>query len=236
MSTPYGLNLAESCLTCKLRCWKFFCALPPASLAALERIKFSSLLPKRSTLFVAGQRPSGVHLVCAGRVKLWAKGKHRRTMIVKVATEGELLGLHACVCGTAHEFTAETVQPSEVVFVRREDFLRFVQQDEHACMKSAETLARHRQEAYEMVRSRRLGQSARGRLARLLLEVAAGCGRPGAVLDTGLTQTEIAQAIGMSRETVWRQVCELRKRGIAILEGTILRVQDSAALKRLAGR
>jgi CRP-like cAMP-binding protein len=52
----------------------------------------------------------------------------------------------------------------------------------------------------------------------------------------GLTHKEIAQAIGMSRETVWRQLCEFRKNGIATLRGSILRIQDRAALARLAGR
>jgi CRP-like cAMP-binding protein len=238
MSAPYGLDLSESCLRCKLRCAKFFCALPAASLASLEKIKFASLLPKGSTLFVAGQQPSGVYLVCAGKVKLCTRGKDRRTiLIVKIAAGGELLGLHGCVTGAAHEFTAETVQPAQVVFFRRDDFLQFLRQDGQACMRAAQMLGRLCREAHEMLRSRRLKQPASRRLARLLLEVAASEGdRPGAVLDTGLSNKEIAQAIGMSRETVWRQVCDLRKSGIAILEGTILRIQDPAALKRLAGR
>lgn len=237
MRSPYGLDLVESCLRCKLRCEKFFCALPAASLATLEKIKFASLLPKASTLFVAGQNAIGVHLVCAGKVKLWSRAKKGRgILIVKIAAAGELLGLHACVGRTPHEFSAETVQASEVVFFRRDDFLQFLQRDEHACLKAAEMLARHCQQADEIVRSRRLRHPASRRLARLLLEVAAAeCDGAGMLLDTGLTYTEIAQAIGMSRETVWRQVCDFRKRGIAALDGTMLRIQDAAALKRLAG-
>ena len=51
-----------------------------------------------------------------------------------------------------------------------------------------------------------------------------------------LTHKEMAQAIGMSRETVWRKLAEFRSRGIAILNGSVLLIQNKAELQRLAGR
>jgi CRP-like cAMP-binding protein len=71
-----------------------------------------------------------------------------------------------------------------------------------------------------------------------LLEIAAigHATREGIKVDVALTHKEIAQAIGMSRETVWRKLNEFREKGLAILEGSTLLIQNKAALKRLAGR
>jgi CRP/FNR family transcriptional regulator len=238
MSSPYGLELVESCLGCKLPCGESFCALPQQSLAAFEKIKLANLLPKGSTLYVAGQKPAGVFLVCVGKVKLCTDGSNGRTMIVRIAGPGEVLGLHACVLGTAHEFTAETVQASQIVFVRVEDLLAFLKKDDQACWKAAQVLSRECQEAHKIIRGVGLAHSASEKLARLMLDISAigQATRDGIRVDVALTHKEIAQAIGMSRETVWRKLNEFRKKGLAILEGSTLLIQNTAGLKRLAGR
>ena len=173
MSSPYGLELVESCLGCKLPCGESFCALPQQSLAAFENIKLANLLPKGSTLYVAGQKPGGIYLVCVGKVKLCTNGGNGRTMIVRIAGPGEVLGLHACVLGTPHELTAETVQASQIVFVRVEDFLAFLKQDDQACWKAAQVLSRECQEAHKIIRGVGLAHSASEKLARLMLEISA---------------------------------------------------------------
>jgi CRP/FNR family transcriptional regulator, cyclic AMP receptor protein len=49
-----------------------------------------------------------------------------------------------------------------------------------------------------------------------------------------LTHDEIAQIIGMSRETVSRTLADFRKRHIAVLHGSTLLIQNVAALRQLA--
>ena len=238
MSSPYGLELVESCLGCKLPRKRSFCALAQQSLETFEKIKFANLLPKGSTLYVAGQKAGGIYLVCAGKVKLCTKVSNARTMIVRIAGPGEVLGIHACLLGTPHEFTAETVQASQIVFVRVEDFVAFLNQDEQACWKAALALGRECQEAHKMIRGVGLAHSASERLARLMLDMSA-IGQAmgdGVRVEVALTQKEIAQAIGMSRETVWRKLNEFREKGLAVLDGSTLLIQNRAELKRLAGR
>src|SRR6478672_9761650 len=118
---PYGMELVESCLFCKLRTENFFCQLPPKTLEAFEKIKFPSSLPRNSVLFVEGQTPRGIYVLCKGRVKLSVNSSDGKTMILKIAEPGEVLGLHACVTAIPYELTAETVQPCQVVFIKRED-------------------------------------------------------------------------------------------------------------------
>ena len=70
MLTPYGLDIVESCLTCKMRAEHIFCDLQPAALQSFENIKYATAYPKGAVLFVEGQSPRGIFVLCKGRVKL----------------------------------------------------------------------------------------------------------------------------------------------------------------------
>jgi CRP/FNR family transcriptional regulator len=235
MPSPCGLELVESCVGCRRQRTGFFCNLPRHCLAAFEKIKFAYLLPKGSTLFVAGQMPGGVFLLCAGKVKLYVPADLGRARIIRIAGPGEVLGLHSCIASAPHEFTAETLQPCQIAAIRREDFLRWLHEDRDACWKTAQTLSRGCQMAYDILRGLVTRHSAREKLARLILDLAATGkpGRRGVRIKVSLTHQEIAQAMGMSRGTVWRKLTELRRHRIASMRRSTLVVRDLAALERL---
>ena len=68
--TPYGLQVIESCLSCPLVKDHVFCDLPQSALAALDEISSPAIYPKDAVLFVEGQDPRGVFVICHGRAKL----------------------------------------------------------------------------------------------------------------------------------------------------------------------
>src|SRR5215471_8484784 len=70
MKAPYGLQVIEECLTCPLVKDRIFCDLPRPTLAAMDAISSSATYPKDAILFVEGQDPRGVFVICNGRVKL----------------------------------------------------------------------------------------------------------------------------------------------------------------------
>ena len=237
MAVPYGLDIVESCLICKLRNESFFCSLPPSALTAFEKIKFPTALPRSSVLFVEGQMPRGIYMLCKGRVKLSVNSSEGKTMILKMAEPGEVLGLHACVSNTAYEITAETVQPCQVVFIKRDDFQRFLKEHGEACLNAAKHLSTDCADAYGMIRSIGLSHSASEKLARLLLELAADGEKTkdGVRVKLALTHEEIAQIIGTSRETVTRLLADFRKQEAAVLKGSTLLIKNRPALERLVG-
>jgi CRP/FNR family transcriptional regulator, cyclic AMP receptor protein len=237
MSSPYGLQITENCLICKLRQSGFFCDLPRPSLEALEKIKYASAFPQGAVLFVEGQAPRGIYIICSGRVKLSTTSRDGKTLILRIAESGEVLGLHATVSGKPYELTAETLQPCQLDFIRREDFLKFLQNHADACLNAAQHLSKNCQDAYEMIRSLGLSHSVSEKLARLLLEWSTdGDTTPeGIRIKVALTHEEIAQLIGTSRETVTRVLGEFREKKVAQLRGSTLVIQDKAALERLVG-
>src|SRR5215471_412916 len=217
MGTPYGIQITEDCLLCKLRTTGFFCQLPKESLHDLEKIKYASAYPQGAVLFVEGQAPRGVYIICGGRVKLSTTSRDGKTLILRIAQSGEVLGLHATVSGKPYELTAETLQPSQLDFVRREDFLRFLQNHGDACLNAAEHLSKNCQSAYEMIRSLGLSHSVSEKLARLLLEWSSDGDetKDGIRIKVALTHEEMAQLIGTSRETVTRVLGEFRDKQLA---------------------
>ena len=237
MSTPYGLQITENCVICKLRHSGFFCDLPKQSVEDLDKIKYASAFPPGAVLFVEGQSPRGVYIICSGRVKLTTTSRDDKTLILRIAEAGEVLGLHGTVSEKPHDLTAETLQPCQLDFVKRDDFLKFLQSHPDACLHAAQHLSQDCQSAYEMIRSLGLSHSVSEKLARLLLEWASGGEetKEGIRIKIALTHEEIAQLIGTSRETVTRVLGEFREKQFAQLRGSTLLIRNKAALEKLVG-
>ena len=137
---------------------------------ALESIKSTAAYPKGALLFVEGQNPRGVFVLCHGRAKLSTSSADGKTIILKIAEPGEILGLSATVSGKAYEVTAELMEPSQANFITRQDFLNFLRDHGDASLRVAEQLSQNYHSAYEEIRSLGLSHSASEKLAKLLLE------------------------------------------------------------------
>ena len=235
MHSPYGLEIVERCAGCRREEPHAFCKLPEPSLRALEALKYTTLYPRGALLFVEGQPGRGVYILCSGRVKLSATSRDARVIITRIARAGEILGLCATLSGGPYEVTAETLEPSQVNFVRAADFKRFLASNAEASLRAAEQLGRNYSAALEQVRLLGLSHSAAAKLARFLLEVEGSDGRAPAVrLRLALTHEEIGQRIGASRETVTRLFSEFKQENLIQVKGAVLQLNNRPALEALA--
>ena len=237
MPTPYGIELDESCIGCEKRDQRHFCALNAAALRGLDQLRFATVYPRGALLFVEGQAPRGVYLLCAGQVKLSTSSSDARVLITSLAGPGELLGLSAVVSGRPYEVTAETLEPSQVNFIGREDFLRFLSEHPEAALRAAAQLSDNYHAAFAQARLLGLSGTAAGKLARLLLECAARHGRPqgrSTALRLTLTHEEIGQLIGASRETVTRLFTDFKGQRLIEVRGSTLVLLDCPGLEAVA--
>ncbi|HEX8814432.1 MAG TPA: Crp/Fnr family transcriptional regulator [Terriglobales bacterium] len=235
-NSPYGMPIVDDCGSCKLRCNSFFCSLSNDSLRDLDAIKHTTSYPEGALVFVEGQAARGVFVLCQGRAKLMATSRDGRTLILKIAEPGEILGLHAVVGGTAYEVTVETLQPSQLAFIGRDEFVKYIKTHGDACLHAAQHLSRDCQAAYDSMRSIGLSHSVTEKLARLLLQWSSNARVVDGALRTklALTHEEIAQLIGSSRETVTRTLADFKKRHVAELHGSTLLIWKRAELEGLA--
>ena len=236
MPTPYNLDIHHSCQTCPVRKERPFCNLSDKTVATLDAIKFTSVYPKGSLLFVEGEKPRGVFVVCTGKVKLTTSSAEGKTLIVKVAQAGEILGVSAAVTNTPYQISAETAEPAQVNFIKREDFLLLMTQERDAAMHIAHQLSEDYHAAQREIRSLGLSQTTGEKLARLVLDWCDAEGeqtQKGIRLKVLLTHEEIAQMIGSTRETVTRLLTQLKSRKLIEMKGSTMFVGSRAALEQM---
>jgi CRP/FNR family transcriptional regulator, cyclic AMP receptor protein len=236
MRTPYGLDIIESCVGCKASRDGFFCRFSQQPLRSLDEVSHHTVMPGGAVLFVEGQKPRGVFILCSGTVRLSTISKEGKMLVLKQATAGEVLGLSAALSDTNYEVTAETVTPCQLNFVGRQDLVNLLHSESEMGVQSAVWLSREFQSVYREIHGLVLARSSQGRLARLLLS---SCTPPGdspskeVPAGTDMTHEEMAQRIGTSRETVTRWLTELKKKKLIRSDGDTLFIRDYAGLESM---
>lgn len=236
MPSPYNLALVEHCSNCPQRETNGgFCNMAAEPVEALDTMKFTGAYPKGALLFVEGEQPRGVFVLCRGQAKLTTTSSDGRTLIVKIANPGEILGVSAAMLGRPYEVSAETLEASQVSFIRRDDFLRFLSAYPEACMHTAQQLSEKYEAAQREIRSLGLAHTTSEKLARLLLSwTSAGEETPqGTRLQVLLTHEEIGQMIGTTRETVTRLLSEFKRQKLISVKGSSFFLTGKAELREM---
>jgi len=219
MPSPYNLNAEEKCTVCE-------------TLGVPDTIKFTTVYPKGSLLYVEGERPRGVFILCKGRVKLTTSSSEGKTLITKMSETGEILGAGETILGNPYQVSAETVEPCQVTFVRREDFMRLLNERPDTCMRTVQQLSAMVMSAQREIRSLGLSQTTTEKLAKLILNWCDnGETTPkGIRLKVLLTHEEIGQMVGTTRETVTRVFSEFKRRKIIDVKGSTFLVPQTRGL------
>jgi CRP/FNR family transcriptional regulator len=235
MRAPYGLNILDNCLTCPVREEHLFCNLPPPALQKLNEIKSTAVYPKGAVLFIEGQQPRGVFVLCTGKVKLSTSSSEGKTVITKISDAGDVLGLNASISNHSYEVTAEMIEPGQANFIPRDDLLRFLGEHGEVALRVAQQLSSNYYTAYEEIRMLGLTSSPGEKFAKLLLswypEKQQVNGQ--AQIKLTLTHEEIAEMIGTTRETVSRLFSEFKKKRLLEAKGSTLILRSKLALEKM---
>jgi CRP/FNR family cyclic AMP-dependent transcriptional regulator len=236
MKVPYGLNLSDNCCDCSHSRPGFFCAFSGPVRQFLNQCSHKSTLPAGAVLFVEGQSPRGMFILCAGRVNLSTTSRDGKILILRTAEAGEALGLSAAISDLGYETTAETSTPCRVNFVERKYLLEMLESSSEVGLHTSQCLSRAFHSAYHDIRDLVLTRSSAGKLAKLLLAqtVNPHMGASDVRIHSFMTHEEMAQRIGASRETVTRLLSDLRRRQLIHFDGPTLVIHDRNALEALA--
>jgi CRP/FNR family transcriptional regulator, cyclic AMP receptor protein len=237
MKVPGTFKTQEDCLGCVWRSEGFFCDLPNSELRQFSSYKITHAYPRGTALFTEGQPANGVYMLCAGRVKLSTYSEEGRSLIVRVAEPGEILGLSACVAGVTHEGSAQVIADCQVNFVRRSEFLSLLKNNSAAAMNAIRELSHLYHKAHAQICSLGLSVSAGDKLAKLLLDWSKKCddGGAGVSIEMLYTHEEVAEMIGTSRETVTRMLKIFKDRGLIQIIGPHLLIPDKRRLRGAIG-
>jgi CRP-like cAMP-binding protein len=193
--------------------------------------------PAGTVLFRQGELPHEIWFLFAGAVKLAVDSGDGRRFIVRIAREGELLGLAPAFASCAHQTTAEAGAVCDVGAARSVEFLEFLEKYPEAFRAAAQEMGRAYNQTCMRLRIMGVHFRVTARMAGLLLEWAENGSdtERGVRIYVGLTHEEIGQCIGTTRETVSRILRELERRRIIETEGATLTILNRGALEECAG-
>ncbi|HJQ37228.1 MAG TPA: Crp/Fnr family transcriptional regulator [Thermoanaerobaculia bacterium] len=233
----YGIEVCNSCNACQWRNDDFFCQFDPETLKAFDSITFTNVYPENSVLYAESETPQGLFILCYGQVKLTISAAGSgKTLIKRIVQSGEVLGLSSVLSGNPYKATAETVRPSQLKFVKRDDFLRFYAEHRDVSFNIARQLIEECESDADQIRNLGLANSAAERLAQLLLAWSEESGSPSASgmrFPVMMTHEEISQLIGTSRETVTRLLKRFREQKILTVRRSSMTLHKRDELEEL---
>ena len=230
-------NVGHDCLTCPVRGEHSFCDLSLSSLADLNKVTCRASYLKGAKLFHEGQPAAGVFVLCAGTAKLWTSSSNGRTIIVRIARLGEVLGLNAAISGRCYGVSAEMMEPGQANFIPCESLLELMKDHSEVAVRITEQLSAVYYTAHDEVCTLGLTTHPAERLAKLLLSWTTNArqkdgGDDSLPVKLTLNHEEIGQTIGAARQTVTRVLSEFRRRQMLQLTKSALWIQDRPALEK----
>jgi CRP/FNR family transcriptional regulator, cyclic AMP receptor protein len=169
-------------------------------------------------LFSQDDPPSGIWFVESGAIRLYASDADGREQTLQVVRAGASFNEVPFFDLGPEPATAQVVEPSKLLVLpveRREEILRAAPELAIAAAASFAFRLRQSIALVEDLSFRQLG----GRVARVLLQAVAP--HPGVGAGSGgrpLTQREIAEMVGSSREVVARTLRQLEREGLIRVE------------------
>src|SRR5438132_54375 len=202
-----------------------------------EPVALGKLYPRNAVLFSEGDTARGAYVLRTGGAKISISSADGKKLIMRIARPGDVLGLYAGLTGRPFEATAEMVEGGRIDFISRTDLLNLMGRQQSFSSDLVEMFSRQFSELVDNTRILLLSQSALEKLARLIVRWGRDFGErtgEGIRVQILLTQEEIAQIIGASRETVTRLFSTLKRDKIISVKRDALWIRDSEALISVA--
>lgn len=234
--TPYGLPIIESCLTCVVREERLFCGLSAEVLSELNNLRRTASYPEGALLYVEGELPRGLFIVCAGKAKLAATGREGKSVTFREVMPGEVMGLSCVVSNRPYQTSAQTLEPSQVSMVEGAEFMGFLHRHNEAALRVAQHLSMELHAAWAQTRMLALAPNARARMAQLLLLWGERHGQTtseGVRFPLNMTQEAVGETIGATRETVSRLLGEFQRRHLIRVHGSAVLLLNPEQLRSI---
>jgi CRP-like cAMP-binding protein len=215
-----------------LRKQPIFCDLDPEALDQLCRYAKHTTLKRGTTIVSKGDPGNSLIVVISGTIKISVSSPDGRSAILNLIGPGEIFGEVAVLDGKARTADATANSNCEIYVIDRRDFIPFVRSQPALAMKFIELLCTRLRWTSDQVEEVIL-QNLPGRLASALLRLTekhklAPTGR-----TIAITQQEISEMVGMTRESINKQLRVWAARNWVRLEHGAIVVLDVASLREL---
>ncbi len=217
-----------------LRRAPLFASLADDAFAALTKELVEVDLSRGSSLFEEGDQGDQLYFLISGKIKLGRRVPDGRENLLAVLGPGEIFGEMALFDPSPRTATATAVSETRLVGLKHENLKELLQTRPEVAMQLLQALARRLRRTNESLADL-VFSDVPGRVAKALLDLADRFGRPapdGVLVPHELTQEELAQLVGASRETVNKALAEFVQRGWLRLEARAVVILDINRLRQ----
>jgi CRP/FNR family cyclic AMP-dependent transcriptional regulator len=204
-----------------LRDHPLFRELPPATLDHITTYVRRRSVPKGTVIFRKGDPGVGLIGVLSGAVKISVASADGRDVVLNIIREGEVFGEIALLDGRARTADATTMSDCELMTIERREFIPFLRSQPDVTLKLMEILCSRLRRTSEQVHEMTF-LNLSTRIAKTLIrlaEKAKDTDRGGKVT---ITQREISQIVGRSRESTNKRLRAWEKSGwIRLQRGSV---------------
>lgn len=219
-----------------LRNSPLFSSLDDADVEALLASTTRARAARGEELFREGEPGDRLFVITDGKIKLGRTSSDGRESLLAILGPGEMFGELSLFDPGARTATATAVADSELVGLGHDDLTAFLKQRPEVAVTMLSALARRLRRTNEALGDL-IFTDVPGRVAKALLDLAARFGRQsdeGVLVAHDLTQEELAQLVGASRETVNKALADFAGRGWLKLEARAVLLLDVDRLQRRA--
>ena len=220
-----------------LRGAPLFAGLDDEAWAALSGRLTSSDLPRGEHLFREGDPGDALHVLVDGKIKISRASPDGRENVIAILGPGDLLGELSIFDAQRRGATATAVVDCALVTLSEEGFHAWLGEHPQVSFSLLRALAERLRQTNEAMADL-VFTDVPGRIAKTLLGLAERFGEQvhggGVRVSHDLTQEELAQLVGASRETVNKALAEFASRGWIRLDGRAVVLLDADRLARRA--
>ena len=219
-----------------LRRAPLFASLDDEAFAALTEEITEVNLSRGATLFYEGDPGDQLYFIVSGKMKLGRTASDGRENLVAVMGPGEIFGEMALFDPSPRSTSATAVSETRLDGLKHENLRKVIQRSPEVSAQLLQALARRLRRTNENLADL-VFSDVPGRVAKALLDLAERFGRTaddGVHVHHDLTQEELAQLVGASRETVNKALADFASRGWLRLEPRSVVIMEIDRLSRRA--
>jgi CRP/FNR family transcriptional regulator, cyclic AMP receptor protein len=218
-----------------LRDASFLGGLPEPLLDQLAQRAHITSYPKGETIYRRGDGGDTMMVILSGRVKITNVTAEAKEVILNFLGPGDVNGEIAVLDGRERTAGAVALEDTQALVIYRRDLLPALMADPQSMLEVINILCEKIRSTSLIVEDNSLQMQ--GRTASGLLRLANQHGKKtarGVMIDLKLSQRDLGNYVGLSRENVSRQLKDLREAGLVIIDDQALIVPDLDALKERA--
>ena len=205
----------------------------------LSRLAANAMLVRyrpRATIFQKGDAGASMMAVVRGRVKICTYSAEGQELLLNIIDRGGLFGEIALLDGQPRSADAVAMEETELLVLERSRLMPFLNANPEIPIRLIAVLCQRLRQTSEALEDALL-RDAPSRVARGLLRLAAIFGKQetgGMRLDIKLSQQQIANLIGISRESTNKYIVEWSRAGYLAVNTGFITINDREALESLS--